>query len=53
MTDDERVGLKGNRQVQSEDKMTKQIYKLSPEPPPPPPVFFSNSLIIHCSLARH
>lgn len=33
MTDEARVGLKGNRQVRSEDKMIKQIYK-SPAPGP-------------------
>lgn len=34
MTDEARVGFKGNRQVRSEDKMTKQIYKKSPAPGP-------------------
>lgn len=42
MTDEGRVGLKGNRQVKSEDKMPKQIHRQRPAP-----VFFSNSLIIH------
>lgn len=33
VTDEGTAGLKGNRRVKSEDKMTKQIYKQSPLPP--------------------